>query len=101
MRSLLVIVFVGAVAAGAGYLAGRPTIARGDVIAADLLAKNHTTLHSITCESEIPIGVDGARFACVAELASGVTRRLDIQLDRGGSIRELGESAITQSDPWR
>jgi len=40
-------------------------------------------------------------FVRVTELASGVTRRLDIELDRGGAIRELGESAITQSDPWR
>jgi hypothetical protein len=101
MRSLLVIVFVGAVAAGAGVLAKRPTIARGDVIAADLLAKNPATLRTITCDPEVPIGIDGASFACVAELASGVTRRLDLTLDRGGVVHEVGESAITQSDPWR
>ena len=101
MRSLLVIAFIGTVAAGAGALAKRPTIAHGDVIAADLLVKNRATLRAITCDPQISIGVDGASFACVAELATGQTRRLDLTLDRNGAVHEVGESAITQSDPWR
>jgi hypothetical protein len=98
MRSLLVVVFVGAVAAGAGYLARRPTIAHGDVIAADLLAKNKQ-FRALECEPRIPIGVDGARFACVAQLASGATQRLELTLDRAGAIHEVGDAA--KPDPWR
>ncbi|HEY1813560.1 MAG TPA: hypothetical protein VGG74_14510 [Kofleriaceae bacterium] len=99
MRSLLVVAFIGAVAAGAGYLARRPTIARGDVIAADLLAKN-AQLHSVTCDPQIPIGHDGARFSCVVELAAGGTHRVELELDRSGGIREVGKPA-TAADPWR
>jgi hypothetical protein len=92
MRSLLVILFVGVVAAGAGYLARRPTIARGDVIAADLLAKTKQ-LRSIECDPRIPITIDGARFSCVAQLVSGATQRLELTLDRAGEIHEVGDTA--------
>jgi hypothetical protein len=99
MRSLLAIIFIGAVAAGAGYLARRPTIARGDVIAADLLAKN-AQVRSARCDPEIPIGVDGARFSCVVQLETGGTQRVALELDRSGVIREAGKTATT-ADPWR
>jgi hypothetical protein len=92
MRSLLVVVFVGAVAAGAGYLARRPTIAHGDVMAADLLAKNKQ-FRALECDPQIPIGVDGARFTCVGRLASGTTQRLELTLDRAGTVREVGDTA--------
>jgi hypothetical protein len=99
MRSLLAIIFIGAVAAGAGYLARRPTIARGDVIAADLMTKN-AQLRSVECDPQIPIGVDGARFSCVVELKAGGAQRVALELDRSGVIREAGKTATT-ADPWR
>ncbi|HEX4454454.1 MAG TPA: hypothetical protein VH143_26515 [Kofleriaceae bacterium] len=100
MRSVLVIAFIAAVAAGAAYLARRPTIARGDVIAADLLAKNKATIRALACDPEIPITVAGARFSCDAELASGERKHLQLELDRNGAIREVGEAAPA-ADPWR
>jgi hypothetical protein len=100
MRSLLVIAFIAAIATGAVILARRPTIARGDVIAADLLVKNKATIRALACDPEIPITVTGARFSCEAELASGERKRLQLELDRNGAIREVGEAAPA-ADPWR
>ena len=100
VKSLLAIAFIAVIAAGAAYLAQRPTIARGEVIATDLLAKNKATIRALACDPQIPIGVSGARFSCEAELASGGTKRLQLELDRNGAIREVGEAAPA-ADPWR
>jgi hypothetical protein len=100
MRSLLVLAFIAVIAGGAVMLARRPTIARGDVIAADLLSKNPATIRALVCDPEIPITVTGARFSCDAELASGERKRLQLELDRSGAIREVGEAALA-ADPWR
>jgi hypothetical protein len=100
MRSMLVIGFIAAIAAAAAYLAQRPTIARGEVIAADLLAKNKATIRALACDPQIPITATGARFSCDAELASGERKRLELELDRSGVIREVGEAAPA-ADPWR
>jgi len=106
LRSLLVLAFIGGVAAAAGYLAQRPTIASGAVIAADLLARNAGSLRAVECDPEIPIGVDGARFWCRAELVAGGSARMELQLDRAGAIHQVDpsaapEHAIDKSDPWR
>jgi hypothetical protein len=99
MRALP-IAFIATIAGGAAYLAQRPTIAHGDVMAADLLAKNKATIRALACDPEIPITVTGARFSCEAELANGEHKRLQLELDRSGAIREVGEAAPA-ADPWR
>jgi hypothetical protein len=97
---MLAIAFIAAIAGGATYLARRPTIARGDVVAADLLAKNKDTIRTLVCDPEIPITVMGAQFSCEAELLSGERKRLQLELDRSGNVREVGEAAPA-ADPWR
>ncbi|HEY0252952.1 MAG TPA: hypothetical protein VGC41_15560, partial [Kofleriaceae bacterium] len=76
MRTLGVIAFIVAVAAVAGFAATHTTIARGDVLAADLLRSNPKVLAKLTCDDEIPIGIAGATFWCDATFVQGPPRRL-------------------------
>ena len=110
VRSLAVIVFIVGVGASAIYIARRPTIAHGDVLAADLLKANAGTLSKIACDPAIPIGVDGASFGCDAVFESGKQQRIAFHMDRGGIIHPITEApappsdepsnAINKSDPW-
>jgi hypothetical protein len=86
-RTAVALVWIAAVAALAIYTARRPTIARGDVIADDLLDHYPTAgWRALACDREIPIGVAGARFRCVAELDDGRRSVLDVALDREGTF---------------
>ena len=112
MRSLAVVVFIAVVAATAGYAAQHRTIARGEVMAADLLKSNEGVLTGMSCDPEIPIGVDGAQFWCDAVFARGGTRRLHFELARSGQIKQIGDdprqdtgaapaTRIDKTDPWQ
>ena len=112
MRSLAVVVFIAIVAAVAGFAAHSKTIARGEVMAADLLKSNAAVLSGLSCDPEIPIGVDGAQFWCDAVFKRGGTRRLHFELARTGQIKQIGEdpgrdtgvppsTRIDKSDPWQ
>jgi hypothetical protein len=112
VRSLAVVVFIAIVAATAGYAAQHETIARGEVMAADLLKSNAGVLTGMSCDPEIPIGVDGAQFWCDAVFTRGGTRRLHFELARTGQIKQIGEDPrkdtgappampIDKSDPWQ
>ena len=80
--------FIGGVGASAAYVAQRPTVARGDVIAADLVSQNRLrgwqTMH---CDDAIPIGVKGAKFNCGLVLDDGDQAQIEITLDRAGSFQ--------------
>jgi hypothetical protein len=91
VREAAALAFVAAVAALAIYCARRPTIARGDVLA-DELAEQYRRLRwqRVTCDREVPIVVDGARFHCVALLADGRREHLDVALDRAGTYHLRG-----------
>ncbi|MFT3699647.1 MAG: hypothetical protein QM831_41245 [Kofleriaceae bacterium] len=92
----------------AGYAAMRPTVARGSVLAADLLKANPKVLSKLTCDDEVPIGVDGATFWCDATFLAGPPRRLHFSLARTGAIKQIGQQLseapatpkINKSDPW-
>lgn len=98
--------------AAAGLVAAtRPTIARGEVLAADLLSSNPGVLSAMTCDPEVPIGIDGAEFWCDATFTQGGGRRLHFQMARYGVIKQIGEDPrkgtgpapvqrIDKSDPW-
>jgi hypothetical protein len=108
MRSLAVLAFIAIVAAVALYVAQRPTLAHGDVIAAELLKSNEKLLRALECDPEVPLGVDGATFWCRAEFRLGAVKRLKFNLDRTGRIKQVGEERATESpapidpsDPWR
>lgn len=106
LRSLGVIAFISIAGATGIYFAQRPTIARGEVIAADLVQSN-PSVKSMTCDKEIPIGHAGATFYCGVEFKNGGMARLKFVYDRNGMITQApddGPSAVPAvkktSDPW-
>jgi hypothetical protein len=100
LRSLGVIAFIAIVGATGIYFARRPTVARGDVIAAQLM-KGHDQLRSLECDKRIPIGHAGATFTCIVELVDGRRGRLKFVMSREGSITSVEEPEIQKSsDPW-
>ena len=98
-RSLAVLAFIGLVAAAAIFVSRRPTVARGEVFAADLMATNHATLRSLDCDPEIPVGIDGARFWCKATYTQGSVKRLEFKMDRTGGIKQIGEAEVEDGAP--
>jgi hypothetical protein len=106
LRTLGVISFI-AIAGGAGiYFAQRPTIARGEVIAAEL-ARSNESVASMTCDKEIPIGVAGATFYCGVHFKNGSMTRMKFIYDRNGMITQApfddpsdAPPIKKTSDPW-
>ena len=97
------LLFVGAVAASAVYFARRPTIARGDVLAEQLVEANPKLVRSMTCDRAIPIGIDGARFSCEVVYRNGERGRERFRMDREGAIHEDAPArakAPASADPW-
>ena len=99
MRSFAVLAFIAIVASAALYVSQRPTLAHGDVIAAELLKSNEKLLRALDCDPEVPIGIDGATFWCHAEFRLGAVKRLKFNLDRAGRIKPVGEEQATPVDP--
>src|SRR5258706_13145450 len=109
VRTFLVLAFIGGVAAVAIYCARKPTVARGEVIAADLLEQNRSRGWSkLDCDDEIPIGVEGARFRCALELKDGDHARIELHLTPDGmfmmkvleSSRPEHSHVPPKADPW-
>jgi len=105
-RSIAVLVFIGVVASAAVYCAFRQTVARGDVIAGQLVEAN-PLLQRLDCDKEIPIGVEGAEFACQAYFKNGDEAAYRFKLDREGRITVADQGKTTSkprikktSDPW-
>jgi hypothetical protein len=105
LRSVGVVVFIAIVAATAVYFAQRPTVARGEVLAADLV-KSNPTVKSLECDQRVPIGMTGAKFNCDAEFKNGDRARYVFALDRNGTISVVEQSKQSApqvkktSDPW-
>ena len=99
-RTLGVIGFISAAAAAGIYFANRPTVARGDVIAADLM-KTSAQVKSLECDKEIPFTTEGATFMCTVETKNGERGRIQVNYKRDGSISAVDAPAIKKtSDPW-
>jgi len=86
VRTLLAVLFVAAMAGVAGYLAQRPTIARGEVFAARML-ENLQGKHvaRVTCDDAIPIEHAGAVFRCEVAAEDGEAGLIEVTVDRTGS----------------
>ena len=109
MRTLAVLLFIAAAGFAAVQLGRTRTVADGRVIEADLVSLLRARgVAGMSCDRDIPIGVDGATFTSVATLDSGATETAEYQMDRAGnfrwrSIRATGatERRIPPSgDPW-
>jgi hypothetical protein len=119
MRTLAVLLFIAGTAAIAVFLATKPTVAAGQVMEAEFLALLRPQgVTGVACDREIPIGRQGAAFACTATLNSGATQVLDCTMDRDGKLlakpaaapqpaaapREVADPAHdgirTSGDPW-
>ncbi len=106
LRSLGVIVFITIVGATGVYLANKPTVARGEVLAADLV-KSNPLVKALACDKAVPIGMAGGRFKCQAEFKNGDTSHYVFAIDRAGTITVVEQGATTSgpklkktSDPW-
>ena len=104
---MAVLVFSGGVGTSAVYVSQRPTLAKGKVLGAGLLESNHAALRAITCDDEVEVGVDGARFWCRAEFRTGAIERLEFRMERSGAIKQTGRTEegetrhhVDSSDPW-
>lgn len=84
LRSLAILLFIGGVGAAALYAAQRKTIARGSVLAADLVEANKATVRAMECDDHVEVGIDGAKFSCRAEFKNGLVERLELTMDRAG-----------------
>lgn len=105
-RTVAVILFIAVAAAAALYCAQRPTVARGSVLAAELVTAN-PLLERLDCDDKVPIGVAGATFGCKAIFKNGDEASYTFGLDRAGRINvvERGETKSMPrikktSDPW-
>jgi hypothetical protein len=87
VRTVAALGFICVVAAAALYLAQRPTVLKGSVMAADMLdrLKDKAKHVAITCE-DVPIGVAGASFTCRIVADDGSTATYKYRLDRDGRL---------------
>jgi len=109
VRTFLALAFIAGVAAIALYCARKPTVARGAVIAADLLEQNHARgWKTLECDDEIPIEISGATFHCMLEVADGDRAQLELHLTPEGAFMMKDISPIhpehahvpPKADPW-
>ena len=109
LRSFGALLFIGTVAAVGIFVATRPTIIKGDVIASDLLSQlQKRGIEHVQCEPAIPFTVTGASFECTLSHHDGSTARVKYKMSRAGSIEgELVDSAPGAprhhkpgADPW-
>jgi len=99
LRSLGVLLFIGIVGATGVYFANRPTIAKGDVVAADLQSGNKE-LKSLQCDKQVPIGMTGATLLCDYEFHDGRSGRVKVNLDRAGIWTAEDVKIEKTADPW-
>jgi hypothetical protein len=106
MRSAAVIVFVSIVAAVAVLCALTPTVARGKALA-DTLIEVTPTLEAMTCDDEVPIRIDGAKFGCRARFKNGDVVDYTFAMNREGRIQVVDHGPTQAaprikktSDPW-
>jgi hypothetical protein len=106
LRSLGVIVFIVIVGATGVYLANRPTVARGEVLAGDLV-KSNPNVKALDCDKHVPLGMVGGKFSCDAEFKNGDRARFVFSIDRNGTITVVDQGERTTAprvkktaDPW-
>jgi hypothetical protein len=103
-RSLAVVTFILVVAGVGTYFAQRPTIASGEVLAAELVEANSKHIQLMRCDKAVEIGNHGAHFVCWATFKDGEIGRLEFEMDREGMIHQADAAPHPKvkrsSDPW-
>lgn len=106
MRNAAVIVFIALVASVALFCAQRKTVAKGSALATTLLQSN-PMLSGMTCDDNVPIDHDGARFSCKAQFKNGDVADYSFSMNREGSITVVDHGPTESaprikktSDPW-
>ncbi len=85
MSNLATLAFIAVAAGGGTYMAMRPTVADGRVIAADLKASSTDgKLTDVECDREVPLGPRGAEFTCNVKGSDGSTAKVQMNLNRAG-----------------
>jgi hypothetical protein len=112
LRTAAVIAFIAIVGAFALYLAQRPTVMHGAVMADDMLAELHAkgikTVSSIVCDDRIPVNANGARFECRFRGIDGSTETWEYTMGRSGAMagHQIASTGATRhklppsGDPW-
>ncbi len=97
MSTPLTLAFIAAVAGTGGYLATKKTVARGHVMAADLVEQlRDKGVSAMTCDDHIPFSPAGAVFECVVRGTDGSTATVKYTMDRTGS---LAAELVGSTDP--
>jgi hypothetical protein len=87
MRTGLGVLFIAAIGGTAAFVARRPTVVRGEVLAADVLeAVRDQGITEVRCDEEVPVTWHGATLACHVAAADGSTAVIRYQIDRGGGL---------------
>jgi uncharacterized protein DUF4333 len=88
MQTLLTLLFVAAVGAAGAYVATRPTVMDGNVLAADMQKQlEGKGVKRVECDRSIPITKDGATFNCTNYGADGESAQIRYTMDRNGSYK--------------
>lgn len=88
MQTPLTLLFVAAAGAAGAYVATRPTVMDGDVLAADMQKQLESKgVTRVECDRAIPITKDGAKFTCINHGADGETAKIRYTMDRNGSYK--------------
>jgi len=89
-RTATLIGFIAVVLAVAVYLAVKPTVIRGGVLADDMMAelraKGFDGIAEIHCDDEIPFGANGASFVCTFRGGDGSSETWEYTMKRDGSL---------------
>ncbi len=89
VRTALAIAFIASAAITGIVVACRPTVIRGEVMAADLLGQlkdKNSNVAAVTCDPEIPLGRDGAVFTCTTTRTDGSSARAEYTMSRSGAL---------------
>ncbi len=107
MRTVLAVVVIAAVGAAAVYVFQRPTLARGEMFAAQFM-EHHPNVREMVCDQTYEIGVQGGAFRCAIVMKDGDRERVAVSLDRVGMYRLSEIDSVhpehhhvpSSADPW-
>jgi len=102
VRSLAVLVFIGAAAAAGIYVGTRKTVIKGDVMAENMMEQvKDKGVTKITCDERIPVTTEGAVFRCQLHASDGSTALFEYKMDRAGALSAslLDSTLPTRGEP--